>query len=202
MLRLLRSFRRDGWFLGLLLAGLLALGGCGSGAASNSPGNAASTATPTAVMVPTPASIAGWQTYSDTQYQFTIQYPPNWTAQLAPPAQNAPSNEIISFFPADSASGSTTPTQNVISITITTGSANAGDATPPGFTSSGSVPVDGMSEPLLSGPTATGGQGLLVVFSTGDQHYLFASSADAANASMFHDLFIQILSTFQFLASY
>ncbi|GEM_PF-3210759 len=192
--------RRYGWPLGIFLAALLALSGCGGGASSNSPVDTGSTATSTPVANPTPARIAGWQTYSDTRYQFTIQYPPDWTAQQAPPSPDAASDEIINFFPNGSGAP---PAQNVISITIAPSQANSvGDVAPPGFAPSGSVTVDGTSQTLLSGPGASGGQELLVLFANGNQVYLFASNADTANAPAFQRTFTQMLSTFQFEASY
>jgi hypothetical protein len=159
-----------------------------------------STATPTTAANPTPAHIAGWQTYSDRQYQFTIQYPPDWTAQLAPPPQGAASDEIVAFFPNGSG---TPPAQNLITITIAPSQANSvGDTAPPGFAPSGNVTVDGTSQTLLSGPGANGGQELLVLFANGNQLYLFASNADTSNAPAFQRTFTQMLSTFQFEASY
>lgn len=199
----LRSSRRNGWLLGLCLAALLAPGGCGGGASPSPPVDTASTATPAAAANSTPAHIAGWQTYSDTQYQFTIQYPPNWTAQLAPPPQDAPSDEIVNFFPPSSPSGGSTPSQNVINITIAPANASSvGDIAPPGFAPSGNVAVDGTSQALLSGPAANGGQELLVLFANGNQLYLFASSADPANGATFQQTFTQMLSTFQVDLSY
>ena len=195
---LLRSSRRESWFLGMILGALLALGGCGGGVSSTPPGDTGGLATPTAAANPTPAHIAGWQTYSDAQYRFTIQYPPNWTAQLAPAQQGATPYEVVDFFPAGSGSGGAAPTQNVITITIVMAQANSvGDTAPPGFTPSGSVAVDGTMQTLLIGPGSNGGQGLLVMFANGDQLYSFASSADTAHASTFQQTFIQMLSSFQ-----
>ena len=207
MLSLMQSPRRHPWLAGLALVTLLALGGCGGGASptrSSTQRSGSATATtpaqPTASS-PTPAS-GGWQTYTDSTYVFTIQYPAAWMEQVQAQPQNTP-YEIVGFFPPASETNGQFPTQNVITITATTGQPSSVDGPPPaGFAPNGSVNVAGVNETLFSGPDPAGGQELLVMFASGTQLYLFTSKADTADAATFQQTFSQMLATFQVGSSY
>ncbi len=190
------------WYVVLALAALLALSGCGETAASGPPGGAGDGATATPTAIPTPASIPGWQTYTDASFGFLVQYPPNWMEAPVPQQQGAP-YEVLGFFARGSANKGAAPTQNVITITTGQNQPNSTDsAAPPGFAPAGTVVVDGTTQTLLSGPGSAGGQGLLVMFALNNQIFLFYSTADAASAAQFHQTFTQMLSTFQVIATY
>lgn len=192
---------RCSWYVVLALAALLALSGCSDTAASGPSGGAGdvATATPT---IPGPASIPGWQTYTDTSFGFMVQYPPDWAEALVPQQQGAP-YEVAGFFARGSANKGAAPTQNVITITTGQNQPNSTDSSaPPGFAPAGTVVVDGTTQTLLSGPGSASGQGLLVMFALNNQIFLFYSTADAASAAQFHQTFTQMLSTFQVIATY
>jgi hypothetical protein len=200
MKRLVQSPRR-GWCWLVLAAALLVLSGCGDVSVANAPGGDNTVATATSAPDPTPAHIPGWRTYSDKQYSFSIQYPPNWTALLEPQQQGAP-YEVVGFFPAGSGSSGAAPTQNVITVTAGMNQPNSIDSSaPPGFAPSGSVNVGGTTQTLLSGPGSNGGQGALVMLAGDNEIFVFYSTADAASASSFQQTFTQMLSTFQQFAT-
>lgn len=188
----------------MALVALLALSGCGDTPASNPPeqGGGADIATATPTANPTPAQIAGWRTYSDSTYAFSIQYAPTWTTTLEPQPPNAP-YEVVAFFPGKSGSNGAAPTQNVITVTAAMNQPDVIDsAVPPGFAPDGSVSVGGTTQPLLSGPGSAGGQGLAVMMALSNEVFLFYSTADDASAALFRQTFTQMLSTFQIVPTY
>lgn len=185
----------------LVVAALLALCGCGDTPPEPPQGADGSTATATSAATATPASFPGWRTYTDAAFHYAVQYPPDWTAvQEAQPA-DAP-YQVLALFPGRSGSSSAVPRQNVITITASQGSPDTVDTgAPPGFAPGGSVTVAGTSQPLLVGPGAAGGQGLLVMFAQNDALFAFYSTADDASAAAFQQTFTQILSTFRLVTT-
>ncbi len=194
MRSLLRHLCCSAWLLGLALL----LSGCGDTVTAPNPlGGTDTAATATPPANPTPAHIASWRTYQDSRFAFSIQYPPDWTAQVDTHVDEAAPYEVVSFFPTATPRTDKAPVVNVISITVGTAEANTiGDAAPPGFTPTGKVAVGGTMQTILSGPGQQGGQGLLVMYFQGGRYYLFSSNAESASASLFQQTFTQMLSTF------
>jgi hypothetical protein len=197
MRHLVQSPRCSSWWGVLALVALLALAGCSDASAPNPPDGGGDVATATPALTPTPVHIAGWQTYSDKTYAFSIQYPPGWTAALEPQQQGAP-YEVVGFFQAGSGSNGAAPTQNVITVTVGMNQPDTVDsAAPPGFAPNGSIVVGGTTQTLLTGPGTSGGQGLLATLALDNQIFVFYSTADTASTSLFQQTFTQMLSTFQ-----
>lgn len=195
--RLGRFPRYCAWYFLMATAALIAFSGCGDTSASPPQGGDGNTTTATSAPGATPASIPGWQNYTDAAFHYAVQYPPGWTALQEPQPQGAP-YEVLGVFVAGSENNGAAPTQNVITITASQGSPDTVDTgAPPGFAPSGSVTVAGTSQSLLIGPGASGGQGLLVMFAQDDALFAFYSTADDASAASFRQTFTQILSTFR-----
>jgi hypothetical protein len=197
MSRLVRSPRSPAWMLVLGMAALLALSGCGD--ATQPPPSSNKAATPTAT--PTIAVPAGWQTYNDAAFTYSVQYPPDWASLLEPQPQGAP-YEVVGFFAKGAASNGTAPTQNVITVTGSHSRPDTTDAgTPPGYAPAGKVTVAGTNQTMYVGPGYNGqGQGLVVLVAEGQQLYLFYSTADTASEAQFKQTFLKMLASFQILS--
>ncbi len=198
------SLRRFGWLVSLLI--LLVLSGCDSPSSTtrnNHPpgGNGpAGTATRTTSPSPTASPVPTWQTYTDGNYPFSVQYWSDWNVLPDAHLDATPPYKILSFFPGPSQSSA--PTLNVISITIGVNQPDDTQSGPPqGFAPDGTVTVNGATETIFSGSGANGGQELSVEYSQGSHIYLFASNAALASAPTFKQTFLKMLASFQAQAS-
>lgn len=192
---------------GMLL--LLALASCGGGATSaqlsghgtpvsgggGSIGTPPATATPLVSSSPTSTPAVNWQSYQDSHYPFSVQYPADWAVLPDAHVSDNPPYEVVSFYPG---SGQSAPAIDVISITVAEQQPDDVQSGPPaGFAPAGDVTIAGATEKLFSGPGANGGQELLVEHDQGSYLYLFVSNADAVSAAAFKQDFLKLLASFQ-----
>ncbi|HEU5198643.1 MAG TPA: hypothetical protein VFU32_03335 [Ktedonobacterales bacterium] len=192
----LRCFR----LLGMLL--LLALAGCGgspTSAQSSAPGEGSktplATATALASSSPTSTPAISWQSYQDSHYSFSVQYPEDWMALQDAHVDENPPYEVVSFYPGSSQSA---PAIDVISITVAEQQPDDLESGPPaGFAPAGDVTIAGATEKMFSGPGANGGQELLVEHDQGNYAYLFLSNADTTSAAAFKQNLMKLLASFQ-----
>jgi hypothetical protein len=202
--RYLCGLRFPPYLFGILL--LLAFAGCGGGstAAQSStppPGEGGGSKTPLATVTavisssPTSTPAVHWQSYQDSHYPFSVQYPVDWTALQDAHVDENPPYEVVSFYPG---SGQSAPTLNVISITVAEQQPDDVQSGPPaGFAPAGDVTIAGATEKMFSGPGANGGQELLVEHDQGSHLYLFVSNADAVSAAAFKQNLLKLLASFQ-----
>ena len=200
----LHSLHRCLRLLGMLL--LLALAGCATGPASAQsstplPGGGASRGTPlaTATLLPSSSQTAtpsvSWQSYQDSHYPFSAQYPSDWTVLPDAHLDANPPYEVVSFYPG---SGQSAPALNVISITVAAQQPDDVQSGPPsGFAPAGDVTIAGTTEKMFSGPGTAGGQELLVEHDQGSYAYLFICNADTTSAAAFKQNFTKLLASFQ-----
>ena len=185
------------WLVGVVL--LLSLAGCGAGpgAVQSSRGSASSPATPPLPVSssPTMTPPVSWQSYQDSHYPFSVQYPLDWTALPDAHLGANPPYEIVSFYPG---SGQSAPALNVISITVAAQQPDdVQSGPPPGFAPAGDVTIAGTTEKMFSGPGTAGGQELLVEYDGASHLYLFVANADAASAAAFKQTLMRLLTSFQ-----
>ena len=186
------------WLVGMVL--LLALAGCGAGPASaqSSGGSASSPAASPSLPVsssPTMTPPVSWQSYQDSHYPFSVQYPLGWTALPDAHLDANPPYEVVSFYPG---SGQSAPALNVISITVAAQQPDdVQSGPPPGFAPAGDVTIAGATEKMFSGPGTAGGQDLLVEYDGGSHLYLFVANSDAASAAAFKQTLMRLLASFQ-----
>lgn len=194
-----QSLRRF-WLLGMLL--LLALAGCGgspTSAQSSTPGEGSktplATATALASSSPTSTPAVNWQSYQDSHYPFSVQYPEDWMALQDAHVDENPPYEVVSFYPGSSQSA---PAIDVISITVAEQQPDDLESGPPaGFAPAGDVTIAGATEKMFSGPGANGGQELLVEHDQGNYAYLFLSNADTTSVAAYRQNLMKLLASFQ-----
>lgn len=205
--RYLCGLRFPPYLFGILL--LAAFAGCGSGPASTqssgggtpgsggrgSIGTPPATATAVVSSSPTSTPAVNWQSYQDSHYPFSVQYPVDWTALQDAHVDDNPPYEVVSFYPG---SGQSAPALNVISITVAEQQPDDVQSGPPaGFAPAGDVTIAGATEKLFSGSGANGGQELLAEHDQGSHLYLFVSNADPVSAAAFKQDFMKLLASFQ-----
>lgn len=75
--------------LGVLVMALLPLAGCGAGEADTSGGD-------TVASDATPVVAAGWKTYTNTMYHYSLEYPANWF-----PSDSTQTTDYLSIYNYD-----------------------------------------------------------------------------------------------------